>query len=388
LAIFDLFVSYASPDRPWARKFFEDFRASYPSLRVFWDRESIPAGEAWRNELKSAIRSSKHLVVFWSNKANASLEVGPEIEAFNAHRDVAPQLEGSDRKGFYVPLEGERGGGIGDYQGFPDFKPIYQSQAEQRGIEALAAGAARESWERMIRMIGDAVSRADQAQRVIAAVAATMVDFVVEVLDKTRGKRPRGSISLTLDQFLAGFNLQWTDVRQRYGPSALDWRPTGDRTIVELLEGVRVRVNAKNKPDDHFQWKYVDMTTEEGVDVAENLHEQPAVVIFDPVSLYDEACANAMRRLTKYVRESQSVILSLSPALTRDDDIYALCVRDLSLPLFNDYFYPEIPPSGEFLARCAEVHREAQMERLVRHRIRDLRFAANKTASKATTGHA
>lgn len=165
MAIFDLFISYSSKDRPWAKQLWEDLRAKYPALqhRIFWDRDSIPAGEEWRKELQSAIRNSKHLVVFWSEFANASLEVGPEIEAFNAHRNLTPQLEGSERKGFYIPLEGNRGGGIGDYQGFDDFRTIYKPQPDDRGIGGVAFGKGQDDWERMIRMVGDAVSRADQA---------------------------------------------------------------------------------------------------------------------------------------------------------------------------------------------------------------------------------
>jgi hypothetical protein len=357
LAIFDLFVSYSSKDRPWAKKLWEDMHAKYPSLRIFWDRDSIPAGEPFRKELKSAIRNSKHLVVFWSEYANASLEVGPEIEAFNAHRDLTPQLEGSERKGFYIPLEGNRGGDIRDYQGFDDFRNIYQAQPDDRGIGAVTGGIGHDDWERMIRMVGDAVSRADQAQEIIAAVAATTAAVVIDLLDKTHEKRAAGT-RITLDQLLAGLGLLWTGVRDRYGLSALDWRPTGDRTIVELLEGVRVRVNAKLEPADRFRWRYVDLTTDEGLDFASSLHKMPSIVVFDPVSLYDPFCIAAMQRLKHYVLERQSVILSLSPALKTDEDVYGTCVRDLSLPLFDDYFHPEIPPIGEFAARCApEVQR-------------------------------
>ena len=326
--------------------------------------------------------------MFWSEYANASFEVGPEIEAFNAHRDLTPQLEGNERKGFYVPLEANRGGGIGDYQGFDDFKTLYKPQQDDRGTIGLVSGQGQADWERMIRMIGDAVSRANQAQKVIAALAATTVDTVVELLDLTHEKRAPGT-RITLDQLLAGFNLQWADVRDRYGPSALDWRPTGDRTIVELLEGVRVRVNANlREAADHFQWQYVDLRTDEGLDLASSLHEKPSVVIFDPVSLYDPYCAAAMRRLNRYVLEKQSVILPLSPNLKTDDDVYGTCLRDLSLPLFDDYFHPEIPPIREFAARCVpEVQRVVQIERLVRNRIRDLRLTRDEAAAKATTGH-
>jgi hypothetical protein len=383
--MFDLFISYSSKDRPWAKKLFGDLRASYPSLRIFWDRESIPAGQAWRAELHSALRSSKHLVVLWSEYANASFEVGPEIEEFNAERGRTPLLEESERKGFYVPLEGQRGGGIGDYQGFDDFKNIYKPQADDRGIEGVVVpGQGKDDWERMIRMLGDAFSRADHAQEIIAAVAAMSVG--VELLDLTHSKRAAGT-RITLDELLAGFNLKWADVRGHYGTSALDWRPTGDRTIIELLEDVRVGVNKKLKPADRFRWRYVDLTTDEGLNLTGSLHEKPSVVIFDPVSLYDPFCVAAIRRLDQYVLKTQSVILSLSPALKTDEDVYGTCLRDLSVPVFNDYFEPNIPATGEFAARwIPEVQRVAQIERLVRNRIRDLRFAADIAAGKATTG--
>jgi hypothetical protein len=200
-------------------------------------------------------------------------------------------------------------------------------------------------------------------------------------------KRAPGT-RITLDQLLADFGLTWAAVRDRYGPSALDWRPTGDRTIVELLEEVRVRVNAKLDPADYFRWRFVDLTTDEGLDLAGRLHKLPSAVILDPVSLYDPFCAAAMRTLNRYVLERQSVILSLSPSLRTDEDVYGKCLWELSLPLFNDYFHPEIPPIGEFAARCApEVQRVAQMERLVRNRIRDLRLAADIAAGKGTTGY-
>ena len=63
------------------------------------------------------------------------------------------------------------------------------------------------------------------------------------------------------------------------GPTALDWRPTGNRmsggpTIVELLEGVRVRVNAKLDSADHFKWRYADLTADNGLD-REAAHTRP-----------------------------------------------------------------------------------------------------------------
>jgi len=387
LAIYDIFISYSSKDRPWAKKLYEDLHARYPSLHIFWDRDSIPAGESWRGELQSSLRNSKHMAMFWSSNAAASNEVSVEISDFNAYRGVTPLLEGSERRGFYIPLEGDRGGGVGDYQGFPDFKNIYKPVDANLGLDGLNATQGQQDWDRMIRMIGDAVSRADQAQKVTIVVAATEIDSVVGLLDHTHDKiRKLGEI--TLDAFLAGFRLQWADVRGRYGASALDWRPTGDRTIVELLEGVRVRVNAKLEEPDRFSWKFVDLTSGEGIDLVPKLHKQPSVVVLDPVSLYDPDFSRAMQGLKRYVLERQSVILALSPNLRNDEDVYGKCLRELSVPLFDDYFIPEIPPIGEFAARwMPEVQLESQIDPLVRARIRDLRIARDLAAGKATTGY-
>jgi hypothetical protein len=387
MAIYDLFISYSSKDRPWAEKLYLNLKSKYPSLKIFWDRESIPAGQKWRDELLSCVRNSKHLVFLWSDNAKASPEVDPEIERFIACRDQTPELEGSQRKVFYVPLKGDRRGGVADFQGFDDFKTVYNSDDAGLGLSGLNSGQPLKNWERMIRMVGDAVSRADQAQEIIAAVAATNIDAVCDCMELTHSKK-MPPCRITLDQFLSSFNLQWNDVKQRYGPSALDWQPVGNRTIVELLEEVRVRVNANlDETSDHFKWRYVDLTTEEGTELAENLHKHTSVVIFDPISLYDPYCSAAMRLLNRYVLEKQSVIISLSPTLKSDEDFYASYVRGLCLPTFDDYFNPAIPPHGEFVARCApEVQRVTQIDRLVRQRIRDLHLAASEAVSKATTG--
>ena len=87
MAIYDLFVSYSSKDRPWAQKLYDDLQAYDRRLQIFYDRESIPAGATWRQDLTNAIYNSKHLLFFWSKNAdspNASgtKEVDPEIADF------------------------------------------------------------------------------------------------------------------------------------------------------------------------------------------------------------------------------------------------------------------------------------------------------------------
>jgi hypothetical protein len=396
MPIYDLFVSYSSKDRPWAQKLYDDLLVSFPQLQIFFDRTSIMAGSAWRQELMNGVRSSKHLLYFWSNNAdtpNSSgvKEVDPEIEGFIAHRELTPILEDSQRKIFPVNLEGRRGGGVLDIQGFPEFSGSYNPQANDLGISNLVADP--REWERMIRRVGDAILMADKKMLVIAGIIATNVEEL-DLLDKIRGKKktPDGP---TLDQFLDGFGLTWTAVRGRYGRGALDWRPQGTDSIVTLLEEVRVRVNAELNPADQFHWKYIDLTNEEGY--AQNIidiYTKPSVVLFDPISLYDSICEPALRKFKNYVRKEESVMISLSPNVQKAKDFHAMYLMSVS-GILEDYLHPEIPPNDVFGARCAlDLQKTWQIDPLIRNRIRYPRLLqkreaermAERAAAKETTG--
>ena len=52
--MYDLFISHSSHDRKWAERLYTDLTESFRPLRVFWDRESIPAGAHWRTLLTDA----------------------------------------------------------------------------------------------------------------------------------------------------------------------------------------------------------------------------------------------------------------------------------------------------------------------------------------------
>jgi hypothetical protein len=391
VAIYDLFISYSSKDRAWAEKLEADLRVTYPSLRVFFDRKSIAAGAKWRQDLDNAIYNSKHLLFFWSKNAdspNASgtKEVDPEIEGFRAHRRLTPELEGSARIIFYVPLEDERGGGVADFQGFPAFRPFYDPRAKDLGISNLDFAPARGEWSRMLGMVGDAISAADKATPVIAGIVATnsgelpLIDLI-----HGRKKKPDGP---TLDEFLVEFGLTWAGVCGRYGRDALDWRPDGTNTIVTLMEQIRVRVNANLAAADHFQWKHVDLTNPIGYkENIRQIYEKASVVVLDPISLYDDICAGVLLDLQDYVNREESVVIALSPNLTAPaatiaTDVQAMYFRSLS-SLLEDYLQPKIPPGAVFYARCAlDVQRTLQIDPLIRNRIRYPHLLTRRSAER------
>ena len=79
---YDVFVSYSSSDRDWARKLDESLKQADAHYRTFFDYESLRAGDDWETKIQSSLESSQHLIVLWSNQAKASDWVTRELWTF------------------------------------------------------------------------------------------------------------------------------------------------------------------------------------------------------------------------------------------------------------------------------------------------------------------
>lgn len=383
--MYDLFISYSSLDRPWAKKLYTDLTDKYPTLRVFWDREAIPAGGPWRTILTAANVNSTHLAFFWSQNARSSIEVEPEISTFEADVHYAPAHAGTNRLTFPFLLEGARGGTTPAIQGFPDLAQYYEPTAKDCGLSKLAAEPGLSAWNRAVKMIGDAILSVDRRQPIIAAIVATTTARL-PLLDSVHGlaQTPTGP---TLDEFLTPFGLTWNAVRPRYGKTARDWHPFGaPATIVDLLEDLRVQANSRLRREHWFRWDPIDLT-EGATHVAsiKRLLQEPSVVIVDPISLYDNVSANAFRKLADYARNEQSVIISLAPLGQSGVDWLARTLREQSVPLLDDYFEPKIPPPSRFASCSINVQRIDELERLVRSRLGWLHLKAREDEAKRFT---
>jgi hypothetical protein len=385
--MYDLFISYSSLDRPWAEKLYTDLTAVFPTLRVFWDRAAIPAGSPWRTFLTAANVNTAHLVYLWSNNARGSLEVEPEISAFEADVRYTPQHSGGPRLTFPLLLEGARGGSTPGIQGFPALAQYYDPRQPDRGLSKLTSSPGLEDWKRTVRMVGDAIFSADPRQAIIAGIVATtdqrlpLIDGIHDLHQTMTGP--------TLDEFLDQFHLTWPVVRSRYGATARDWRPFGGAaTIVELLEELRVQANSRIiEPRHWFRWDPVDLT--DGATHTANilrLQREPSVVIVDPISLYDAVSANAFRKLADYAQHEESVIVSLAPIGQSGVDWLALTLREQSVPLLDDYFEPKIPPLCRFASLSINVQRIGEIERVVRRRLGWLHLKTREAEAKRITG--
>lgn len=391
IPMYDLFISYSSHDRPWAERAYNDLRRSFRSINVFWDRVAIPAGGDWRTFLTGATVNTKHLLVFWSNAAHQSVEVSPEIATFEAEVRLNPTSGARQRKEFFIALEGTPGGVLSSRQGFPDLAPFYRPNLPDCGASAIDSDpTARREWNRAIRMIGDAVVEAETARPMLAAVIAqkdahlTLLDSIHH-MNLSTDESKKGS----LDEFLGRYQLTWADVRTRYGASALDWRPYGEKdTIVDLLEDLRIETNNHLSSTYWFRWEYLDLADQGALEHFCSRQGEPSIVVVDPISLFHIVYANAFRKLEKYLREEQSVMVSLAPVRQEGADWFADAMKEQSVPVLNDYFEPSIPPVAGF-AKCAiNVPRISDIERLIRSRLGSFYLAQVKQEARDTTGMA
>ena len=69
---FDIFISYAHKNKDHVRYFIETLRQKNPSLRIFYDSDSIPKGGQWLKEISRCIDKSKKVLVFLSKEFDES----------------------------------------------------------------------------------------------------------------------------------------------------------------------------------------------------------------------------------------------------------------------------------------------------------------------------
>jgi hypothetical protein len=69
---FDIFISYAHKNKEHVQYFIESFKTKHPSVRLFYDSETIPKGGQWLKEIARCIDRSNKVLVFLSREFDES----------------------------------------------------------------------------------------------------------------------------------------------------------------------------------------------------------------------------------------------------------------------------------------------------------------------------
>jgi hypothetical protein len=390
----DLFISYSSHDEPWAEKFFVDFRARFPTMRLFWARDTaaIPPGQPYRPIFEAAAQKATHFIVFWSAAARDSNEVGPEIQAFLQNKQGKPKSDsGATRTLFYVPLQaGVNYGGLVDLQGFPDFWGVYRSRdkALDTGISGLAADPERRLWNRMIGAIGHTIFDAENTTPITLALLV-MTNANKNDIDQFLDRRFYKNAP-TLSELLQSVNLTLDEAKSRYGDTAMAWRPFGtDKTIIDLMQDVRELVHRDLGEADPFRWEPMDFVeqmqmasdTSARDRLIEGLSARLSVVITDPLSLYNPEVKSTFPLLAEHAKNPQSIILSIAPRELQAAQHLYNSLLSTTTRVLDPHLYPQIPSRKAFALCGMNVQHVVDIVRLFRSGLGYYYLGKNKEAA-------
>lgn len=330
----DVFISYAHPDREFARGLKARLGKLTATRRIFFDDSELRAGDDWEAKLIDAIAESRCLVVLWSERAKESNWVTNELYSFLNFARTDPR-----RRLVFVNLQGANKA---------------MQKYHQIVVPALQAAYPR------IEDVAEAIWQ-DLVQRAQAGldpdVQLMQVPLVVLTLTQA------DAVSLGADvwaRLSARFHLPVTMLQSRYGPGRDDWRPfNGADTIAKVLDDVAQHVNSRlgerriewKKPADAF-WD--DQSPVARVFVESEFEKAPlAVLVVDPVALDYLPVYRRLMLFQDSLARSGTIVLTLAPfggprriARLRE------ALLSSGQPYFDPYLAPEVPPRRRVAAHC------------------------------------
>jgi hypothetical protein len=359
---YEIFISYTNqePDKTIAQKLFKAFNSMY--FPVFLDKERLEAGAPWNEQLEQTLKTSKHLLVVWSSKANNSQWVQKEIAKFT-----------EDNKSglvFFVCLDI-------DSKAYSELQSI---------LEFKDAGIYPDKIDLLTQDLLDRV-----------------VNRIRKSIYKNSGSKPirRAVFTMTIDKLMKANIRQVTkdEIKNNYGERYADWKPFGSaKDIVGILdELLYVDINQKtiNEKNIVFHWEDIDWKEKtsklwlpsrdqnnefinENTTATANeislLETGPCVLILDPYALNDvDVKVLFMRAYNKCIANKQALIMALnSYPLSSQLNYLRQQLQNDAESFYENYFEPKITMNNT-LAECfANTIDDKEVKRNLRVTLRSI----------------
>jgi hypothetical protein len=224
--------------------------------------------------------------------------------------------------------------------------------AYERGANAVE----EEVWTAMREKLLRSVEQADIAKRVPLLVVTTTRDALGRVdPDTPLPPPPRAGESLTslIERLRLGSREQLLD---SYGSDPGDWRPFGSQSSVKTILGqLQDEINSQLRDEglEPFRWDYLDdeFWSQSPEQVLGRLKREPAVVVLDPVSLYDD---NVKWMTNDFVmppiRQNENAVMIVLPPFAMPPTATALrdSIKGLAVEVFNSYWNPPVASRSRF----------------------------------------
>jgi hypothetical protein len=363
-----VFLSYSRADVEWAKRLAGDLVQE--GFELFFDQNSLRAGDGWEQQILSSLEDCDHLVLVWSAKAKESPWVERERGFFDSRRYRRGQrLPGHQL--IHVMLDST------PYAFGSDQSITAIAKADPPVYAAGAAACPSVIWSEVVRKTVEGLGDSSMpVSRAIFTVERPLVTREPGVqADESRyvdfNYRPPGGRKL--DEVLSAVGVDREHLASCYGASRLDWRPFGGGdSIHDLLE--RIRMALLNAPGVvPIRWASVDddLFSDDAERIeraARRLAAGPALVVIDPVALYSRSLRDLLDFLDTCLKNPQAIVVVLPLfAPPQQSRVHTDMVRAVYRELAK--IYDESPAPGQ--AQCSIfASDDSDIRRLMRATLR------------------
>jgi hypothetical protein len=372
---FDVFISYTSKDADWAKRLYDDL--TQKNVTPFLAPESIRKGADWEKELYEKLQSSHHFLVLWSNEARDSGDY--VLEEITKFKDIA--RDQPSRLLLQVPLEGE----YKPLQAFQKITELRDANAYKDGIGWINVN--QTVWSRVVEMIEKEIKTDSAAIPIHVLVLAMNAGEADKALKASQGGEvPAQGIGLV--DMLKELEISEVEFRAAYGADRRDWKPfCGGEGVRTVLDQLRVRLEKKTEMSfrlEYLQEQFWSPQSEQAQVEAGKLCKNLALIVVDPLSLYDPRVKSRFDYLESAFRNPHAAILTLSPVpIHAKTTSLRTLVNNMAVRIFNSFYEP-FPSEEGFAAKCCAVTAdEVEARRWLLETFRD--YQASRKQAKTTT---
>ena len=335
---FDVFISYAHDDSEWAKRVYDSLLATIPPNRIFFDSQSLRAGDDWDERIQKSLENSRSLIVLWSDSAKASDWVNREV--YGIFVPIAKSKVDPSRRMIVVNLQGMN-------RALSSFQQVSQPALLDMYTGSTPFTLAR--WQETASAIHSGL---DPSVKTVSVPLVVLTMTLAEFDSLAPAERNQIRNDLDLDDAF---------IRSRYyGATRDDWRPYGGAlSIADFVNDVQISINAAlrsyrlvwRRPDDAF-WSDNEVAARYARE--EFNTSDLSVLIIDPVAIYSRTISQQLTFFQESLANDRRVIVTLPPF---DIPPQLLQLRKMlskqATAFFYDYFQPSVPPARRMAAQCA-----------------------------------
>jgi hypothetical protein len=346
------FISHSHQDESWAKQLYEDLinKKGIPKEGLFLDRPTMKAGDLWREQLRAALDASSYLVVFWSSHAKESEWVNYELDHFeNQINTPGAELIKVHQRMIFVSLDLVNK----VYEGIQMIDDLKKAKAYDPKNPSIAPFLQQKQalWDDLVENIHQTITTNDITIPISLLICSTTSDQLNNEIDFS--KVPAfADFTESLDDLLGNTIKIGTkaELIARYGLKRSDWKPIvgNDSTVRALLDKLKDQINSLDK-SPKIRWQPADDSfwtdPDEAILIAERLARELAVVVIDPISLYDPKVHRrfAVLKDNGCFDNENAVVLVLSPfSMPLPNLGFRELIRRVATLVFNDYYQPGI----------------------------------------------